>query len=64
MYGVVSHIYGVHIRTHSHTYAPSYSYATTNVFAYSRIIAIENVQCCTYDDVVVHQSYMLSWDVV
>ena len=58
MYVVVSRIYGVRIRTHSHTYAPSYSYPTTNVFAYSRIIVIENVQRRTYDVVVVHQSYM------
>ena len=64
MYDIIIHVYVVHIRTHSHTYASSYSQLTTNMFAYLRLILIENVECRTSDAVDVHQSYMLSWDVV
>ena len=64
MYDVIIRFYFVHIRIHLHTYAPSYSQPTTNMFAYLRLITIENVLCRTSYVVVEHQSYMLSWDVV
>ena len=64
MYDVIIRVYVVHIRTYSQTYAPSYPYPTTNMFAYLRLTIIENVQYHTSDVAVVHQSYMLSWDFV
>ena len=54
MYDIIIHVYVVHIRTHSHTYAFSYSQLITNMFAYLRLILIENVGCRRSDVVDVH----------